>query len=638
REVEYRYFLVWSGYGQILLVKLALVAGMLALGAWVGLNLRRPRSAARARRDAAPATAGVGRSLRTEAVLGVAVLVFAATLAGVAQGRGQPLPAQRESVLAGPAFASAVVGGGVARLVLAPAAPGANRLSVLMGGEPGAAPTADETPRGAAQGVEDVEVSLTCDCRSGVVKARLVQGSDTWHADVELPAEGIWRASIAVDGQKALAPVALRVAEEGAPGAPPVFIAAPADLSGKGAPRCRSFQLGMLVALGFLNVEGGVNGRKVVLHSTDDGGDPRRARELARELSGAALAVPCGSGGRGAVEALAGDVPVVVADPVIPPVAGERIFRTAGDPFAEGWAVGRTVATSAFTGRLEAPRRMAVVVEEGDVTTDRAVAGVRAALSLDPARAEVAEGRKSENTADVAVEVLSRPAGSSLLPLVRQAMDGARYVAAFFRSEPDDTAGALDSLSAQEITLAAAALVSGPAFDEQFYLASKIGRRGDVTVLGEVAPDSEESLLYTSLVRTLFPGESPTINGLRGWMAGKAVVEGLAEGVSAGAVARLLQVGKLTGLYAKDGLVSGWSPAAPGAGSWRFFLYKGSFIPSGLQPGEKPEPGRFFPQGGAWSRVATGNVGLCGPQESFAGAAPDCASRPKSQSTTTGSR
>jgi hypothetical protein len=78
-----------------------------------------------------------------------------------------------------------------------------------------------------------------------------------------------------------------------------------------------------------------------------------------------------------------------------------------------------------------------------------------------------------------------------------------------------------------------------------------------------------------------------------------------------------------------DGVVSGWSPAAPAAGSWRFFLYKGSFIPSGLTPGNTVEAGRFFPEGGAWSRVATGNVGLCGPQLTVDGPPPPCEAVPK---------
>ena len=59
-------------------------------------------------------------------------LIFAATLVGVAQGRGQPLPAQKGSVLAGPAFANAVVGGGLVRVALSPAAPGRNRLTALL--------------------------------------------------------------------------------------------------------------------------------------------------------------------------------------------------------------------------------------------------------------------------------------------------------------------------------------------------------------------------------------------------------------------------------------------------------------------------------------------------------------------------
>jgi hypothetical protein len=79
----------------------------------------------------------------------------------------------------------------------------------------------------------------------------------------------------------------------------------------------------------------------------------------------------------------------------------------------------------------------------------------------------------------------------------------------------------------------------------------------------------------------------------------------------------------------QDGLVSGWSPAAPAAGSWRFLLFKGSFIPGGLIPGRGADPGRYFAEGGAWSRVATGNVGLCGPQLSVDGPPPECTAVPK---------
>jgi hypothetical protein len=180
-------------------------------------------------------------------------------------------------------------------------------------------------------------------------------------------------------------------------------------------------------------------------------------------------------------------------------------------------------------------------------------------------------------------------------------------------------------LTDEEITLAAAVLVPPRHFDEQFYRGSKLGRRGDISVLGEVAPDSAESLVYTRLVFSLFPGEQPTIDGLRGYMAGLAITKGLAGGASAGGVGRRLQ---FLGPFS-DGVVSGWSPAAPAAGSWRFFLYKGSFIPAGLIPKANPEPGRFFPEGGAWSRIAIGNIGLCGPQEKVGGPAPQCKPRPR---------
>jgi hypothetical protein len=141
-----------------------------------------------------------------------------------------------------------------------------------------------------------------------------------------------------------------------------------------------------------------------------------------------------------------------------------------------------------------------------------------------------------------------------------------------------------------------------------------------VKVYAEVAPDSGDSLLYTGLVKTIFPGEQPSVDGLRGFMAGKAITTALEKGSSVDSLVEHLKVLTLF----SDGVVSGWSPAAPAAGSWRFLLYKGSFIPSGLAPGAAPEAGRYFAEGGAWSRVATGNVGLCGPQRTVDGPPPPC--------------
>ena len=626
REVDHRYFLRYSAYGQFLLVKLALVAGMLVLGGVAGRALARKIRATEER--TAARTLSLGGMLRSEATLGIAVLLLAATLAGVAQGRGQPLPAQRGSVLAGPAFANAVVGQAVVRLALAPAAPGRNRLTVVSGGATGAgaeaAPTDAEPastgetpappPTRPLNEARSLEASLSCACASEPVKATLKRGDAAWHTDVDLPTAGVWRASLTLDGQAAVAPVALRVDDAGAPGAAPVVVAGPADLSGADARRCRSFQLGMVLALGFLNADGGVGGRKVVLEASDDGGDPDRARASAERLGQRAhLAAPCGRGAASAGRAFGSDLPVVVADPSIPPFEGERVFRLAGDPYAEGWAVARVVIRSTFRVAPGAPRSVAVLSEAGDPSTERTLAGLRAGLDLDPDVAEKVEGERPPEIRGVKILPLVWEKGAPLAPLLQSAIDSTQHVASLLRIDPDELAPGLDSADAAEIRQTNAVVVPNRHFDEGFYLASELGRRGGIIVLGEVAPDSAESLVYTKLVLSFFTGERPTIDGLRGYLAGKAIAEGLRGGPSAGEIARRL---RLLGPFS-DGVVSGWSPAAAAAGSWRFLLYRGNFVPMGLIPGDDPAPGRFFDEG-AWTRVETRNVGLCSPQKTFA--------------------
>ena len=628
REVQHRYFLLWSAYGRFLLAKWALVAAMLVLGGLVGRAL----GGRRRRGQVAPARAAsggpVGGLLRIEAVLGVAVLVVAATLVGVAQGRGQPLPAQKGSVLAGPAFANAVVGGGLVRVALSPAVPGRNRFTALLanaaesatagGVQSSAAPPSEQ---------ESVAVSLTCACAPKPVATDLTRAAGAWQGDVDLPAAGVWRASLRIGTGTSLAPVALRVDTGSAPGAAPYEISSIGDLSGPAARRCRSFQLGLEMALAFLNAKGGVGGRKIVVRGRDDAGDPARARQLAEGDRGAALAVPCGPTAGVTAAVLSRHMPVIVADALAPPVAGPQVYRLAGDAYAEGWAFGRTVARGAFIGRTDAPRRVAALVEADDPAADRIVAGLKAALALDPAEAAKAEGTAPlKSTADVAVDVLRHERGTPLTPLAVDVANGDKYTAAFLAADPAVLGPALDTLNDLQVASASALMVASRGFDEGFVRSSKIGRRGDLKIFGEVAPDSGESLVYTKLVFTIFPGEQPSIDGLRGYMAGKAITTVLDKGPSSGGgLADNLR--DLT-LFS-DGVVSGWSPAAPAAGSWRFFLYKGTFISAGLQPGAKPDPGRFFAEGGAWSRVQTANVGLCGPQLSLDGPPPPCTPAPK---------
>jgi putative copper export protein/methionine-rich copper-binding protein CopC len=624
REVQHKYFLLWSAYGRFLLGKWVLVAAMLVLGALVGRTLGGRRARPVVGLPPSARTGPIGSLLRAEAVLGVAVLVVAATLVGVAQGRGQPLPAQKGSVLAGPAFANTVVGGGLVRMALSPAAPGHNRLTALLA-NPVEAATAGGLQRSLAAPAEQeaMSVSLVCDCGAKPVAAALTPTAGIWRTDVNLPAAGVWRASLTIGSSTSLAPVALRVATGSAPGAPPWAVSSIADLSGPAARRCRSFELGLELALGFVNAKGGVGGRKVVVRSADDTGDPVKARQLAGQDTGADLAVPCGTTAAVTAGILQKHMPVVVADALAPPVAGDRVYRLSGDPYAEGWAAGRTVAHSTALTEPTVPRRVDVLVEDDDPGADRIIAGLKAALALDPAvAAKVEEGAKATSTANVEVVVQRHKPGTPLAPLVGEAVDASKYVATFLAADPATLGPALDTLTDLQVARPPSLLAASRAFDEAFLRSSKIGRRGDVKVFGEVAPDSAESLIYTKLVVTIFPGEQPSIDGLRGYMAGEAIAAALAKG---GDLAEKL---KLLNLFS-DGVVSGWSPAAPAAGSWRFFLYRGTFVSSTLQPGEAAEPGRFFAEGGAWNRVQTANLGLCGPQLTYDGPAPPCTAPPK---------
>src|SRR5207245_1151065 len=168
--------------------------------------------------------------------------------------------------------------------------------------------------------------------------------------------------------------------------------------------------------------------------------------------------------------------------------------------------------------------------------------GVKAALALDPAEAAKVEGTRSPGTADVEVVVQTHAPGTPLAPLVVEAANGDKHVATFLAADPAALGPALDTLSDLQIGGASALLVASRGFDEAFLRSSKIGRRGDVKIFGEVAPDSGESLLYTKLVFTIFPGEQPSIDGLRGYMAGKAIATVLDKGASAGALAEHLKL------------------------------------------------------------------------------------------------
>ncbi len=116
--------LVSTAYGRAVLVKLALVAVLLALGA---VNRRRlvPGLRRAAAEAAAPGAAGrlLRRSLRAEVALGVVVLGATGALAG------SPPPT---AIAAGPFSDSAVMGPARVELTAEPAAPGPNEIHLYL--------------------------------------------------------------------------------------------------------------------------------------------------------------------------------------------------------------------------------------------------------------------------------------------------------------------------------------------------------------------------------------------------------------------------------------------------------------------------------------------------------------------------
>src|SRR4051794_324055 len=195
REVDRWYFLRWSDYGRVVIVKTAVVVLAAVAGLVTTLRAR-----------------GGRRLLAAEGGLAIGVLALAAALAGLAQGRGQPLPAERGTLLPGPALATVVFGDGSAQLAIAPARPGANTVSVEL-------PAAQRSAKRAL-------LKLACPCADRPFYVPLRRGDGTWNGAVDLPAAGSWYGSLTIDDRTAPSPVPLTIGVPEAPGAPAVEVLA----------------------------------------------------------------------------------------------------------------------------------------------------------------------------------------------------------------------------------------------------------------------------------------------------------------------------------------------------------------------------------------------------------------------------
>ena len=577
REVDAEYFLRWSDYGRVVLAKAGLWLVLIGLGG-VALLVRR-------RTAGGPESPAVGRLLRVETLAGLVVVALAATLAGLVQGRGQPLPAQRGNLFAGATFATAPVKTSLARVTVAPARTGMNSLTAVIGplqiGEPAVAEP------------KQVQARLTCACSPKTLNLELTRmHAGVWRAAVRLPANGLWEARIRLDGLASIAAVPVSVGVDDPPGAPPIEVASIASLSGPDAQRCRAHELGVLVALAVKNVQGGVDGgRKLVQRLYDDQGRPERAAAIARRLrdDSPALVAPCGPGAPAAVAALDGGLPVILADPASATGEGKNVYSVVADPYTEGFATAQEVVIEGFRAFPRGTHRIAALVPTGR-RGDRAVAGLRAGL-------------KAQKQPDAGVEVF-RHDGSPSRNQVLAAIDGGDFLATFIDGDQDSLAASLKEIGRRDDRIVPSAIfTSTRLFSERFQLDSGLlGRIGSLRAAAEVSPAARDALSYSNLVRALYPGERPTIDGLRGYVAGLALTTALDKG--GGLSKRLRTLGRFS-----DALSSGWSQRDPAAGSQLVGFFLPSFLPSGLIPTDKGGQkfsGSYFPDG-AWKPL-TGNL------------------------------
>ncbi|HWJ08436.1 MAG TPA: copper resistance protein CopC [Nocardioides sp.] len=589
REVAHWYFLTWSGYGRVVLAKSALVVVIAAIGllAW--------------RRSRGDRPAGPGRAVGLELVVGVVVLALAVTLGALVQGRERPLPAQVGRLFAGPAAATAVLESGTAAVGLAPARVGDNVLTVSL---PPEEPTATE-----------VSVVLTGPGQREHALELERRGGRTWSAPVDVSTNGQWRAELTVDGGDSAQPVALEVGVPEAPGATPVNVIAVADLTGPAAERCRAHVIGVQMALARLNADGGLDGgRKVALLTLDSGGTAEGAEKaVARALraGGVASAGTCGGGGSEAVEALAdAGIPVVVGDPAVDPTETPDVFRLVADPFAQGIALGQLIRGRVQpTGVAEVPVVRALVAD--DLQGRRLLAGLRIGLTPEAAPKGFADpsARPTPEVVQLEPGALADLDDRALTRVIDARRTTALVVDLPNAGGPDVAAIERLGRSRGDKILTAPLLLSERVLSETVVRASgALGHLGAVQGVSEVSTSSTDAVLYRMAVPQLFRGELPSLDGLRGYAAGRAIAEALETGTSPEDVVAYLSAPDVF----SSALLAPWSRRKPGLGSTAVVPLQPQFLAPTLVPGStggERQDDSYFPEGN-WTVTSTAPLGL----------------------------
>jgi hypothetical protein len=283
-------------------------------------------------------------------------------------------------------------------------------------------------------------------------------------------------------------------------------------------------------------------------------------------------------------------IPSIVGDPTVPIVDADNVFRSAGDPYAEGFSdaqyVESTVATSAESNIVRA-------VDTGTTENARLLDGLRAGLAK--SKYELATLRPSELDAEP--------------PQLSATLDQSNAAAVIVDGDPQALAERFRALGSERLDFATAPLiVSAATYSEDMVRRSgAIGRIGALQGPAEIAPDTTVGATYARAVPALFPGELPSLEGLRGYTAGLALSYALEDGTDPEQIVdRLVRPSQFA-----DSLLAPWRSDARSLGSQRFEFLKPSFLPPTLIPtsaGGEAQAGTFFTDG-TWARTNTETLG-----------------------------
>jgi ABC-type branched-subunit amino acid transport system substrate-binding protein len=533
--------LLTSAYGRVLDAKVALVVVMIALGL----------------------AAAMWR--RWEAAVAVAVLALAGVLGQLPNPVSVPVFSQRHPLPAGSPVATTSSGSAVLALALSPGRPGLNRLVVSV-----QHPDSNDVPVPVSAG-GPIDVAGSCVCGAPNVSARLLQvdGGPALAGLVQLPRAGRWSLRLASPEGAAVADLDVSPP----PKSDEIVVGVPADLSGADANGCQDQLLGVQVAASEVNERGVASGRAVRVVAVDTHGpDPAASVDALRSLGARLLAVPCGT------PAAVAAVQQAAAKASIPVIGGEGAttpwsWPTLASPPVEGNALARQLQRQGGQRPLvvagAGPREHAVAAAAEASLSNAGVSAPSIALGDPAATAE----RIRAADPDVVLFSLS-------------AADAPPLFQALTIVDPNwgPVHGALGGSAMMSATVAS---TSGEWF-----------KQGRVSIASEVNPADGTSLQYAARLQESFPGRHPSVDGVRGYVAGWLIANVLhrTSDTSPGVVSRVLDRGLRSFVFGPTRVrLDG---ARRGAETMAFFrtVFTNPLALAGL-PGQVGHAGVFLGQG-----------------------------------------